>query len=254
MLKNKFCLVFLAFILAILLLLGGLAQAQENEYNNFTYQYFTTNSASNYIFYEQGISGIVVPNFSDAGSVNVTFNDFIVNGVYNASYGIGSYRNQGSLAFVNIQPGQELTPANYLGQTFSANNKVNIQDYNYSINLNFNGFRGSGIVVLNLMAGSFSNQFTSVHFSMGKKVSPPPSTTGATLLRDSNSTLAILSNAQMQTIAAAANNDIQIRGKQSAIATVEGTPQIQGVCAITMSSGVNNLISHRVGVNIDTAP
>lgn len=249
--KIKFCLVFLTILLMGIPLQKAISHAQEN---NFTAQSFATNSAGNYIRFLQGLSGLVVPNFSDTGQVSVSFDNIVVNGLYNVSYGIGSFRNLGSLAFVNIHPGQELSPAIYLGQTFSENNKVNIKNYNYSLNLNFNGFKGSGIVVLNLMAGSFSNQFTSVHFSMGKNVSPPPSSTGATLLQDGNSTLAVLNNAQMQTIAATANNDIQIRGKQSAMATVQGTPQIQGVCAITMSSGVNNLIIHRVGVNIDTAP
>lgn len=103
------------------------------------------------------------------------------------------------------------------------------------------------------MAGSFSNQFTSVHFSMGKNVTPTNSPTVATFSQGDNSTLAQLSNAQMKTIAATANNDIQVQGKQSAVATIQGTPNIQGICAITMSSGVNNLVSHRVGINIDTA-
>jgi len=250
--KHKLCLVFLIFILLAVPLQGGLSHAQE-DYNNFTIQQFVTNSAYNYISYLQGISGIVVPNFSDSGTVTVSFNNVIINGIYNASYGIGSYRNQGSLTFINVQPELTTSPGVFLGQTFSENNKVRIQDYNYALNLNFNGFRGSGIVVLNLMAGSFSNQFTSVHFSMGKNVTPTNSPTVATFAQGDNSALAVLSNAQMMTIAATANNDIEVQGKQSAVATIQGAPHIQGICAITLSSGINNLVSHRVGVNIDTA-
>lgn len=254
MLNRKLGLIFLALILAAVPLQGVSHAEDDFKAVNFTAQFFSTNSASNYISYLQGISGLVVPNFRDSGTVSVSFDNVIINGLYNASYGVGSFRNQGSLAFVNIQPEQILPPAVFLGQTFSENNKVTVKDYNYALNLNFNAFRGSGIVVLNLMAGSFSNQFTSVHFSMGKNVSPPASPTVAALTKNGNSTLAVLSNSQMQAIAATANNDIQIQGKQSAVATIQGTPNIQGVCAITMSSGVNNLISHHVGINIDTAP
>jgi len=251
--KRKLCLMFLMFLLATFSLQLEVSEAQD-DYNNFVAQYFTTNSASNYISFLQGISGAVVPGFSDVGRVSVSFTNVRFTGIYNASYGIGSYRNQGSLSFVNIQPDLELPPAIFLGQTFSENNKGLIKGYNYSLNLGFNNFNGSGIVLLNLMAGSFSNQFTSVHFSMGKNVIPPTSPTTLRLSKGNDSTLITLTNSQMQAIAATANNDIQIRGKQSAVVTVQGAPNVQGVCAITLSSGINNLIIHRVGVNIDTAP
>jgi hypothetical protein len=249
--KSKIFLISLLFLLATVSFQVGVSHAQED---NFTAQHIVTNSAGNYISFLQGIKGLIVPNFNDNGLISVSFNNVTVNGIYNVSYGIGSFRNQGSLAFLNIQPDMELSPAVFLGQTFSENNRAVIDGYNYSINLNFNGFAGSGIVVLNLMAGSFSSQFTSVHFSMGKDAIPPPSTTWASLTKGNDSTLVSLSNDQMQTIAATANNDIKILGKQSALATVQGTPEVQGICAITVSSGVNNQITHHVGVNIDTRP
>lgn len=248
--KHKLGLVFLTFLLVAVFLQGEISHAQENN-DNFTLQHLVTNSAANYIFFTQGVSGIIVPNFSDGGQVSVNFDNVKVTGVYNATYGIGAFRNQGSLSFVNIQPDQDLPPALFLGQTFLENNKVNIKDYNYSVNLNFNGFRASGIVVLNLMAASFSNQFTSVHLTMGKNNTSQPPIPKLNVIQDNNSTLVELSRGQMRAVAATANNDVQVQGKQSAVTTVEGTPDVQGICAITLSSGFNNHVVHRVGINID---
>lgn len=246
--KSKFFLVILAFWLITALFRVGVAQG----YDNFTVQGIMTSSAYNYIGFLQGISGWDLKNFSESGSITVNFTNVTVGGVYNATYGLGSFKNLGTLSFINVQPELEVSPALFQGIMFSENNKVVIGDYNYSVGLNFNGFRASGVVVLNLMAGSFSNQFTSVHFTMGRNVIPEPSRLVARA-PEGESKLVQLSNAQMQTMAATANNEFKILGKQSAIATVEGTPEIQGICAITLSSGVNNMVSHRVGINIDTA-
>jgi hypothetical protein len=199
----------------------------------------------------QGISGWYVPNFSDTGAVALNFNNVTVNGIYNASYGVGSFRNQGSLAFVNIQPDLEVTPATFLGLVFSENNRATFTNYDYAASLNFNNFRGSGIVVMNLMAGSFSNQLTTVSFSMGKNAIAPPSTTLANVIQG-NPAIVSLSNKQMAAVAATYNNDIQVQGKQSAVATVQGAPNVSGICAITMSAGINNQIIHRVEVNVNT--
>jgi hypothetical protein len=239
--------VFLAVVLTMVPLSAGVGQTQEA----YTYQYLLTNSAANLTLGVQGISGWYVPNFSETGGVSLNFNNVTVNGIYNASYGVGSFRNQGSLAFVNIQPDLEVTPATFLGLVFSENNRATFTNYDYAVSLNFNNFRGSGIVVMNLMAGSFSNQLTTVSFSMGKNAIAPPSTTLANVIQG-NPAIVSLSNKQMAAVAATANNDIQVQGKQSAVATVQGSPNVSGLCAITMSAGINNQIIHRVEVNVNT--
>jgi len=246
--KSKLYLVILAFWLATVLFQVGPACA----YDNFTVQSILTSSSNNYIGYLQGISGWNLKNFSESGSVTVDFTNVTVGGLYNASYGLGSFKNLGTLTFLNVQPELELSQALFQGQMFSENNRVEVGDYNYSVNLNFNGFRSSGVVVFNLMAGSFSNQFTSVHISMGRNVTPEPSRLVARI-PEGDSRLVQLTNAQMESLAATNDNDFKFLGKQTAIATVQGTPEVQGICAITLSSGVNNMVSHRVGINIDTA-
>ncbi|MEJ2071572.1 MAG: hypothetical protein P8X65_02200 [Syntrophobacterales bacterium] len=246
--KSRFCVVFLAFWLVTVFFRVEVAHG----YDNFTLQSFLTTSTNNYIGFLQGISGYNVQNFSESGKISVNFTNVTVSGLHSASYGLGSFKNLGTLTFLNIQPDLEVAPALFSGEMFTVNNKVDLVDYNYSVNLNFNGFQGSGIIVLNLLAGSFCNQFTSVHISMGRNVTPEPSNLVARY-PEGESTLVQLSNAQMETMAATANNEFKILGKQSAIATVEGTPEIQGICAITLSSGVNNMVSHRVGINIDTS-
>ncbi len=239
--------VFFAVLLTMAPLSAGVGRAQDA----FTYQYFVTNSASNYVFAIQGISGWQVPNFSDSGAVGLNLNNVTVNGIYNASYGVGSFRNQGSIAFVNIQPNLQVVPATFFGYQFSENNRATFTNYDYAASLNFSGFRGSGIVVFNLMAGSFSNQLTAVSFSMGKNVIAPPSTTLANVIQG-NPAIVSLSNQQMAAIAATSNNDIQVQGKQNAVATVQGAPNVSGICAITLSAGINNQIIHRVEVNVNT--
>ncbi len=269
--RLRLCLVFLILLL-VAAPFPGVSQAQYS----YTIQDITTSTTDNSINYLQGISGWYVPNFTEAGSVNVGFNNVTINGIYNLSAGMGSFRNQGSLAFVNILPDEIVPPATLRGVTFSANNDVTVMDYNYSVNLSLNNFTGSGILVLNLMAGSFSNQFTSVNYSMGKITTPsPPPTyrfsvnpnqfkmlTESTdpqkpplFTKDPNDpTVASLTNDQMQAIAATAVNNIDINNaKKQASATVEGTPQVNGLCVITLSAGVNNLVSHNVRVNVNTA-
>jgi hypothetical protein len=239
-----------AVLLAVLLMaapLPGVARAQDN----YTIQYISTAAGINYMGFLQGISGIAMPYYSDQGLVNVNFSNVTVAGIYNRNIGIGSFRNQGSLAMVNVQPNQEVLPATFSGQMFSQGNRVMVGDYNYAVNLNFNNFRGSGLLVLNVMAGSFCNQFTSLSFNMGKNAVAPPSVSVLSVAQG-NPTIVSLTNKQMQAIAATADNDFKIQGKQSAVATTQGSPNVQGVSAVTLSAGINNQISHHVEVNVDT--
>jgi hypothetical protein len=228
--------------------LQGTAAAQ----NAYSYQSIVTNSGTNFLGFIQGIGGWYFSNFSDAGRIQVGFDNVVINGVYNASIGVGSFRNLGSVAYVNIQPDLAITPSAYYGQSFSENNRVSINNYNYAVNIAFTGFKGAGIVVLNVMAGSLSNQFTSVTFNMGKNAIAPLSPS-VFKVSQGNPTVATLTNNQMQAIAATANNDIQVQGKQTAVTSVQGAPDVQGVCAMTLSAGVNNLVTHRVEVNVDTS-
>jgi hypothetical protein len=262
--RLRLCLVFL-----ILLLVAAPFPEVSQAQDSYTVQEFTTNTVDNSINYLQGISGWSVSNFSENGSVFAGFNNVTINGIYNLSAGMGSFRNQGFLAFVNILPDEIVPPATLRGFTFSANNDVTVNDYNYSVHLSLNNFKGSGILVLNLMAGSFSNQFTSVNYTVGQNTTPSPSPTlfwvptgqeavaaarqlGLNVVN--KATVATLTNDQMQAIAATADNNIDIENaKMRASASVEGTPQVNGLCVITLSAGVNNLVSHNVRVNFNTA-
>ena len=242
-----FCLVAL---LVAATLQGGVSLAEEN----YIVQDITTATGINYLGVVQGISGFSVSSFSDRGKVSLGFNNVDISGIYNRNFGIGSFRNQSSVAFVNIDANQDVLPMTFFGQMFSQGNKVTIGDYNYAINMNFSGFRASGIVVLDLMAGSFSNQATSVTFNMGRNAIPqtPPSSV-LKVVQGNPTTVVSLTNQQMQAMAATADNDFQMQGKQSAVATMQGTPNVQGIAAVTMSAGVNNQVSHNVSVNFDTA-
>jgi hypothetical protein len=239
------CLLFLILLL-VAAPFPGVSQGEDN----YTVQEFSTSTTDNSIKFFQGISGWYV-NLNESGTVSVGFNNVTLNGIYNLSAGMGSIRNQGSLAFVTIQPDQVVPAATLQGFSYSGNNRVIVNDYNYSVSLSLNNFKGSGILLLNLMAGSFSNQFTSVNFSMGKNNTPKPSPAIFTA-QSGNPTVASLTNDQMEAIAATQNNDFKFLGKQQASASVEGNPQINGVCVITLSAGVNNLVSHNVRVNFNT--
>jgi hypothetical protein len=155
------------------------------------------------------------------------------------------------VALVNILPNQDVTPVVYSGLMFSQGNQIRSGDFNYGINLNFNNFRASGIVVLNVMAGSFCNQFTSLTFNMGQNAVAPTSKSILSVTQG-NPTVVSLTNQQMKAVAATADNDIQTQGKQSAVVNMQGTPNVQGVSAVTLSAGINNQVSHHVEVNIDT--
>jgi hypothetical protein len=244
--------VCLLFLLVAAPLLGGVSLAEENTY---TLQYITTvsGSALNYLGFLQGISGFTSNSFTENGLVNVGFNNVDISGVYNRNIGIGSFRNQGSVALLNIQPDMQVAPMLYSGQQFSQANKVTVGDYNYAVNLNFNGLQGSGVVLLDVMAGSFSNQFTSLTVNIGKNAIFSTPLNSVFKVSQANGTVVSLTNQQMQAIAATADNDFKMQGKQSAVAKIEGVPNIQGISATTISAGVNNQISHNVSVNIDTA-
>ena len=240
-----------AVLLAVLLVtapLQGVLQAEDN----FTIQSITTLAGPNFVGFTQGISGFTLQNFNDAGAVGMNFSNVNVSGVYNRTIGIGSFRNQGSLAFVNIMPGQDVAPVTFSGLMFSQGNRVTVGDYNYAVNMNFTNFNASGMVVLNVMAGSLCNQFTSLTFNLGNHAIAPPSVSILSLTKG-NPTVVSLSNKQMQAVAATADNDIQTQGKQSAVVSMQGVPNIQGISAMTLSAGINNQVSHNVSVNIDTA-
>jgi hypothetical protein len=245
--------IFLLVLLVAGPLSGGVCLAQENTY---TIQYIMTIAGAdiNYLGFLQGISGFKLNSYNDSGLVNVGFNNVAITGLYNRNLGIGSFRNQGSVALINIQPDAPVAPVIFSGQMFSQANNVTVGDYNYAVNMNFNGLQGSGIVILDVMAGSFSNQFTSLTVNIGKNAIPSTPLTSIFQVSHANGgTVVSLTNQQMQAIAATADNDFKYQGKQSAVANIQGVPNIQGICATTVSAGVNNQISHNVSVNVDTA-
>jgi hypothetical protein len=248
--KLKLGAAFLAVLLVAVPFTAGVSQADDNTY---TLQYITTASGINYVGFLQSISGCTVSSFGASDLVNVGFDNVTVNGLYNRAIGVGNYRNQGSVAFVNIEPNQKVNPVTFSGQMTSQNNQVAISDYNYGVNLNFNGFHGTGIVVLDVMAGSFSNQFTSLTFNMGKGAIPATAPSSVfSAVQGNPSTIVSLSNEQMQATTATSNNDFKYRGTRSAVTSMQGVPDIQGISAITMSAGINNQVNHHVEFNIDT--
>jgi hypothetical protein len=242
--------IFLAVLLVAAPLLGGVCLAQTK--NNYTLQYITSASGINYLDYLQGISGVSLPNFfSDKGQVDIGFANVNANGIYNSTIGTGSFRNQGSVAFVNIDTTLNVTPMTVSGQMFSQGNQVGIGGINYNINLDFNGLKGTGLFIINGMAGSFSNQFTSLTLNMGKNAIPQ--TPLNNVIDVSNPAVVSLTNQQMQLVAATGDNNFLVRGDQTPpTANVTGVPNIRGVSVITLSAGVNNQVIHNVGVSIDT--
>ncbi len=268
--KLRHCAIFLAVSLLAASLLGGVSLAQDT----YTLQYITSVAGNpNYLQFQQGVSGFSFSPFSQTGQANVGFTNTSVSGVYNKNFSLGAFLNAGSIALLNIQPGLEVTPMTINGLIFSQGNQIPVGDYNYGVSLNFNGFQGTGLVVLNVMAGAFSNQFTSLTFNMGKNATPTPlgsvsswslgtanpfvvnfSNGGVLNVLQGNPTMVSISNQQMQLIVGTANNDIQMQGKQTSVdKMINGTPNVQGISAITVSAGVNNQISHNVSVNFDTA-
>lgn len=247
--KLKFCAVLLAILLVSVPLQGGDSLAQDN----YTFQTISTDTGVNFVGFLQGIGGWQFQLFTDSGSAFVDFSNVSIFGIYNLSAGIGSFRNQASLTYTNIQPDLAIPPASFLGIMTSANNRVIVGDTDYSVNLQLNSFQGAGVMVFNLMAGSFSSQFTTVMISIGRGATtqsglPTPSVTIG------NSTVVALTNDQMQAIAATSNNEFIYQGNQKASATVQGTSNFTGVAAITLSAGVNNMVNHHVGVNFNTGP
>jgi hypothetical protein len=73
-------------------------------------------------------------------------------------------------------------------------------------------------------------------------------------VKGGNSTIVSVDDAQMQAVAATLNNDITIEDNNRAVVNVEGTPQVNGLLAITASAGIGNLINHSVRVNVKTNP
>jgi len=247
--KLRLAIIILALLLMSLSVQTGVSQAQDN----YTFQLISTDTGANFVGVVQAIGGWKFQVFGESGSATVNFSNASVNGIYNLSAGLGSFRNQASLTYSNIQPDQVVSPATFLGIMYSENNRVIVGDTNYSVNLLLDSFQGSGVMVLNLMAGSFSNQFTTVMISIGRGATAPsgPLTPSVTV---GDATVVALTNEQMEAIAATSNNEFIYQGKQKASATVQGTSNFTGVAAVTLSAGVNNMINHHVGVNFNTAP
>jgi hypothetical protein len=166
--KIKLWFVFLVVLLVAAPLMGGVSRAEDT----YTLQYITSATGINYLEFVQGISGFTLPHFSDSGEVSVGFNNVNINGVFNHNIGIDDFRNQSSVAFFNIEPGLAVLPVTFSEQMFSQGIRITVNDFNYASNQNFNSFQGSGIVVLDVMACSFCNQFTSLTFNIGKNAIP----------------------------------------------------------------------------------
>jgi hypothetical protein len=235
-----------------------LAQGTSGGYN---VQKIVTFTDPMYLGYLQAIGNWNLPNFGESGSVNLNFNNTTFTGVSSINLGLGSFRNQGSVAFLNIKPDEMVVPTRQLGLMSVDNNRVMVKDYNYRASVNFNNFNGSGVLVVNVMAASFSNQFTAVTVSMGKIPITPVSLPTLTVIPENpglfsktlnvvpGASVVALSNEQMDIIAGASNNVFVYQGKQKASASVEGASKFAGISAVTVTAGMNNQVSHTVQAN-----
>jgi hypothetical protein len=263
--KFRLCLVFLALLLVAAPFQIGVSLAAELVLGNYAIQSLTASTGTNSIRFLQLLGGWNVRDFQGTGTISVGFDNVNIQGLYNLSAGVGSFKNLASVSLVNIQPQFKIPPALVIGDMWLEGNDVTVRNSSYAVHLNFNGFRCSGIIIINVMAGSFSNQLTTVTYTMGRNVIPPPShpifqvvpLNAKVLPAEGNQpvfgTEVSLSDAQMEATTTSFNNDIDIEGTR-AVVTREGTPQVNGICAITASAGIGNQINHAVRVNLNTAP
>lgn len=210
-----------------------------------------------YLGVQQNIGDFSVWGLGGEGTVSLNLTNSVIKGLYNTSAGIGSMKNQASVILVNLLPNQYFSPFTSAAQTLS-NNLVGLGDYDYISRLQANSLQGSGLAVINLLAGNLNNQFTcvAVHFSKGPLTPPPsPILNTATLGSDGNgSGLVALSHAQLQAVAATQGNTFTELGKGRATAVVEGDAfkSFSGLVAITTLAGNGNQVQNNLQMTINT--
>lgn len=206
---------------------------------------------------QQNIGNFNVWGLGGEGTVSLNLTNSTIQGLYNTSAGIGSMKNQASVILVNLLPNQYFSPFTSARQTLSQN-LVGLGDYDYISRLQANSLQGSGLAVINLMAGNLNNQFTCValHFSKGP-LNPPasPLLNMAHLGSDGNGGgLVALSNAQLQAVAASQGNSFTELATGKATALVEGNAfkDFSGLVAITTLAGNGNQVVNNLQMTINT--
>jgi hypothetical protein len=266
MLKSSLGVLFSLLLLMVAPFQMGLSLAQETT-SGYTVQNLTTiTDPEMYLGYLQAIGNWKFQNFEESGAITLNFSNAMLAGITSISAGLGSVRNQGSVAFLNLKPSEVVLPQRQLGLLISENNQVTMGDYAYSANINFSNFSGAGVLVANVTASSFSNLFTAVTVSMGRIPITPVSIPSLTVIPENpgsfttssdvipGTSVVALSNEQMDIIAGTANNEFIYEGKQQAAATVSGAANFSGIYAVTVSAGVDNKINNTVQANFNTTP
>jgi len=210
-----------------------------------------------YLGARQSITGFNTGGMGGSGTVILNLTNSTIRGLYNVNAAMGSLRNQGSVIMVNLAPHQFLPPLTVDVQMNLSNNYATFGDYNYSTNLQANSLQGGGLAVMNLMAGNFNNQFSSValHFSKGTLPSTLASGPGtASIVTSNGGNLVTLTNAQLEAVAATSGNSFTDLGKAKASATVEGDAlmNFSGIVAINNLAGNGNQVQNNIQMTINT--
>ena len=189
-------------------------------------------------------------------SANVTMNRALQGsvGVISQNLNVGNVVNQGAVTLLIFDQLNTLPRLNYSGIMALDKNRLKLTDYDFTAMITGQSFRGSsGIVAVNLNAGHLNNQFTTVGISLGRHqpLSDQPFGVG---LSTGDQNFVKLTSAQMNALIASSNNELELAGKQKALATVtDGSFQdFSGVAAVTVTAGNMNQVMNNVQVTINT--
>ena len=218
-----------------------------------SYQIVINDTWANYLGFEQASGGW---NFMEIGSTNLAVVDLrnsLIVGLFSWSGVSGTASNSFAGTMLNIDVINVLPPLTVVGSVSLANNQVLISDYNFSSTLMTDGLHGGGLLAFGMNVGPLNNQFTSLSVYIGRTLLTQPSTTNV-ILGTGNVNFAALTNSQLQAVAATANNDIILQGKQqaTAITTGNGIQNFSGLVAITNSAGAGNQIINNMTLQVTT--
>lgn len=205
----------------------------------------------------QAIEGFGGQGLIGEGTVTLDLSNSTIKGLFNTNAGIGTARNQASVILVNLLPNQYISPFTFSWQTLSGN-LVSFGDYDYISRLQAGGLQGGGLVVMNLMAGNFNNQFTSVslHLSRGPLSNSGAAASGNSIFLGGDGQggyLVALSHSQLQAVAATSGNSFTEVGQGRATAMVEGDAfkNFSGLVAINNLAGNGNQVQNHLQMTIN---
>lgn len=241
--------------MAILWLAWGswaFAQAGGNSLQNLV-----VDTQKGFLGAQQAIEGFSGQGLGGEGTVTLNLSNSTIKGLYNTNSGVGTARNQASVIWVNLLPNQYFSPFTFSWQNLSGN-LVGFGDYEYVSRLQAGGLQGGGLVVMNLMAGNFNNQFTSVslHLSRGPLPTSVSAASGSSFFLGGDGQggyLVALSHAQLEAVAAASNNSFTELAKGKATAMMEGDAfkNFSGLVAISNLAGNGNQVQNNLQLTIN---